>query len=67
MSYPTCKTCKYYEENPDHWKCMGGLCMNRKISSLKPLLPNEASYGDNDGDKFWVGPDFGCIHHEVPS
>ena len=56
----TCKTCKYREEN--------GYCQSDKIveahwehtdAEKRDML----IYSYDEGGGFWVGEDFGCIHH----
>jgi hypothetical protein len=59
----TCKECKF--------RAKEGLCTNGKIMEgyepmdEEPLREEDSDaliYSYEEGGRFWVGPDFGCIH-----
>jgi hypothetical protein len=65
----TCQTCQYRDEN--------GYCDNEMISESHGIPPKDSPhyakfesennsalrYGYYEEGAFWVGPNFGCIHH----
>lgn len=64
----TCKTCKYFRESNEI--CRIGYCTHEKIIYSDPHFEEVSSdcfyYYDLEGYQafHFVGPDFGCIHHE---
>ena len=73
MNY--CKTCKHWEkvvprEGRHYVKgyVEGGYCENEgKIIEGEPYdeHPQDVMiYSYQEGGYFWVGPNFGCVHHE---
>ena len=59
-----CKTCKYRDEE--------GVCTSVKITELytwDSSVTDEQKkdmliYSYEEGGYFWVGEEFGCVHHE---
>jgi hypothetical protein len=55
-----CETCK--------WRSEGGYCENNeKILEGDHWEKNKEDqlvYSYQEGGSFWVGPKFGCVHHE---
>ncbi len=55
-----CETCK--------WRSDGGFCKNNeKILEGDHWEENKEDqlvYSYQEGGSFWVGPKFGCVHHE---
>ncbi len=68
----TCKTCRHF--SPDTFPRPNGEhfdeCTHPKLNpnglhdGADGLMPKD---GLLSMDSFWVGPDFGCIHHEPPN
>ena len=59
-----CKTCK--------WRDQDGFCQNGKLQESNGLAPqpdqmNALIYSYEESGKFWVGPEFGCVHHSHPA
>ena len=54
-----CKTCKFRDET--------GHCKNEKLAEDWGQAGEEKQdmllYDYNESGGFWVGPEFGCIHH----
>lgn len=63
----TCSTC--------NWRDRDGYCECPKIrealvaddiaSRERPENKAALIYSYNEGGDFWVGPDFGCVHHQT--
>jgi len=69
-----CKTCKHwvsYEtampQGARGNERAGGFCYSEKLTENRGTHELDMLvYPYNEGcDAFWVGPDFGCVHHEV--
>jgi len=65
-----CKTCKHWAPAPDTLNGRtdagaGGYCCSDKITENYGRYQRDALvYEYNEGGEFWVGPEFGCVHHE---
>jgi hypothetical protein len=66
MSYPKCKTCKWYNAT-------ARICYERVCSCQKMVYGygytdepknDEVEIEDDEGWGMIPGPEFGCIHHE---
>ncbi len=68
----TCKSCKHWDKSqtrglytkPD--EAAGATCVSPKLMENwdEKFEPDTLVYSYTEGGSFWVGPDFGCVHHE---
>ncbi len=65
VNMKTCKTCKWRQEKPPTHVCTSpkigerGQFHNADPEDMQDVL----IYSYDEGGFFWVGPDFGCVHH----
>lgn len=65
-----CRTCKYFSSNLENYGAPFGDCSNPNFVKgynidRKSLKLNQILIEDDEGWAFEVGPEFGCIHHEI--
>jgi len=65
----TCKTCKFWTDNPWGHPVPRGSCLSPKFLygyniALDKIAPDEVLVENDEGWGFVTGPDFGCVHHE---
>jgi hypothetical protein len=59
-NYPRCKTCKFINEEGE---CISGK-MSDDVNWFDEKGKDMVLYSYREGGSFFVGEDFGCVHHE---
>jgi hypothetical protein len=60
-NYPRCKTCKFRNED---WECDNAHINDYTNWSDATEIHDMLVYSYREGGSFFVGEDFGCVHHE---
>lgn len=68
-----CKTCKHWDRAtvqsfpgwPDNGQNSGGYCRSDLMTEEGGYAPNALVYSYCEGGRFWTGPEFGCVNHEL--
>lgn len=63
MDYPRCKTCKHSSTDVGALKESYLLC-DKLAQFMVPKCDDDMIVSGHDAE-WYVGPDFGCIHHEA--
>jgi len=69
MKAGNCATCMYWKPYDWHDEAAkhGGWCNSPKIGEFGSVgyEADALVYSYNEQGRFWTGPDFGCVNHEV--
>lgn len=65
-NYPRCRTCRWWETREVERRTLIPRFVKPclRMSGVAHLNAKTDSALPNTPDRFWTGPDFGCVHHE---